>query len=124
MLIFATSIGCLPLTAMAVQAFRIRWHSREAVITFFLARKVRRAIRLSTHTANGLAIDTEKSEGSLLSALRSSFDVCHAAECRGRGRRVGHATGSSERLESPQKVFANEVANVKRSTRENESPSE
>jgi len=75
------------------------------------------------NAANGLAIDVEKSEGSLLSALRSSFNVCNAAECRGRRGRVGHSTAPSERLKGLQKVLTDEVANTKRNTRKNEPPS-
>jgi len=41
-----------------------RSHSQEAAIIFFLARKARPAINAPT---NGLAIDVEKSEGSVLS---------------------------------------------------------
>jgi hypothetical protein len=39
-----TGVTELPLAAMAVQAFGIRWRPREAVITFFPGKKARRAI--------------------------------------------------------------------------------
>jgi len=78
--------------------------------------------RTSDDVQDGLAFDDQARGCSVLSYLRSSLDLRHAAQRRRRSRRMGHSAPPTGRCEGVQEVLANEIADEARSAGQTEPP--
>ena len=67
-----------------------------------------------------MAEDTSASWRSLFSDLRPALDLCNETERRRRRRRVGDPAASTGRLAHLQKILADEAADEKRGSGENQ----
>ena len=102
-----TGVAEVPLTDIAVEAFRSQIEVAGPGPWLFPSPK-----SPTGYQTNFKKTWEELCEGghSVLPAVRSPLNVCHAAECGRRGGRVGHAAASADRCQGVQEVLADEAS--------------
>jgi hypothetical protein len=108
----ATGVAEVPLTELAVEAFRDQTQLAGEQLVPVSERRERDGT--PDHVQDGLAADPSVSEGAVLPHLRSALDLCDASEGRRRSRRVGEAAPSPGGRQGVQEILADEAADEAR----------
>lgn len=115
----ANGVGEVPLTALAVNAFKDQMETAGPRTVLVLERQESDGI--PGDVQDGLGGNAAESEGPVLSDLRPALHVRHAAQCRRRRRRVGNAAAPPGRRQGLQEVLADEAPDETRGASEAES---
>ena len=102
-----TGVADVPLTEMAVEAFRSQIELAGPGQWLFPSDGNKTGHQ--TEFKRAVEDDLRTSWHSLFPALRPSLYVCHPTKCRGCRRRVGHADASADGCTGIQEVLADET---------------